>query len=239
MGKCITVVKLVGFSSLGMLTASLTYQSLQSIPELIRRLNNQVSITSAKGVLDSIFTNSLVSKAANVSLAGIATALFTMAFKYSPPSGRHPYLVYSALGAPLALAAWAIRGARAECNMLKRTRSRAQAQAQAQTVREGKKTPVPPAQEDEEDASALGRSYVHVSDDSTAASTPASSTPGSPQHAPAEVLSIEQEVEDAILKKAYVHDLQTLQQSYFMASAVSGVGLAVCAVGMIGDLFFL
>lgn len=234
MGTCIAVVKLVGASSLGLLTTSLTYQSLNAIPDLISRLNNQVLIaaTSATDVLDAFFLNLVVSKAANVALASLSTALFTMAYRYSPAAGKHPYLMYSALGAPLALLAWSYQGVRAECNILKRTKARrAQLQQKSSVARAAE-----PAAEEEEP---LGKSYVHVTDDSLAASTPATSAPGTPQQNPVAEMSIEQEVEYAISKKAYVRDLETVKQSYFVASAVSGVGMAVCAIGLIGDFFII
>lgn len=234
MGTCIAIVKIVGASSLGLLTTSLTYQSLQAIPDLISRLNNQVLIaaTSASDVLDAFFLNLVLSKAANVALASLSSALFTMAYKYSPTSGKHPYLVYSAFGAPLALLAWSYQGLRAECDILKRAKVRKAQLAQKPKVA---KEAVSVAEEEEP----LGKSYVHISDDSLAVSTPATSAPGTPQQQPVTEVSIEQEVENAISKKAYVHDLETVKQSYFVASAVSGVGLAVCAIGLIGDFFII
>lgn len=234
MGTCIAVVKIVGASSLGLLTSSLTYQSLQAIPELISRLNNQVLIaaTSAADVLDAFFLNLVLSNAAHVALASLSTALFSMAYKYSPSSGKHPYLMYSALGAPLALLAWSYQGLPAEYAVVKRSNARKAQLAQKPPV---VKTAAPVAEEEEP----LGKSYVHVSDDSLAVSTPAASAPGTPLHKPVADISIEQEVEDAISKKAFLRDLETVKQSYFVASAVSGVGLAVCAVGLIGDFFII
>lgn len=235
MGTCIAVIKIIGASSLGLLTTSFTYQSLLAIPDLISRLNNQVLIaaTSATEVLDAFFLNLILSKAANVALASLSTALFTMAYKYSPSAARHPYLMYSALGAPLALIAWSYQGLRAEYDILQRTLVR---RAQLEQKAKVAKVSEPVTAEDEEP---LSKSYVHVSDDSLAISTPASSTPGTPQHAPVAEITIEQEVENAISKKAYVRDFETIKQSYFVAAAVSGLGFAVCAVGLIGDFFII
>ena len=42
-GTCIATVKIVGVSSLGLLTSSLTYQTIQGIPALINELNTKVN----------------------------------------------------------------------------------------------------------------------------------------------------------------------------------------------------
>lgn len=242
MGTCVTVIKLVGFSSLGLLTSSLTYQSFQTIPELIRRLNNQVSIgaASASVVLSAAATNVLVSRAANVLLASLLSALFATAYRYSPPSAKHPYLLYSAFGAPVALLSLYSSAASAETRIVKRSRARS-----ARLAEKKKKTPVVAPAVADDDESQLGKSYIHVSDDSLSnTSTPGSSTPGSPAQTATETVepttsAIEQEVEDALSKKEYVHDLERLQSAYTVASSVAGVGFAVCTIGMVGDYYFL
>lgn len=256
MGRCITVIKLVGASSLGLLTASLTYQSFQAIPDLIRRLNNQVSLSaaSATAVINDAVMALACSHVANVVFATLSSALLATAYRYSPPSQKHPYLLYSAFGAPLALVSLYYKGLRAECNISKRSAARrarlAKGKAKpAADVRAAR--PVEPRAEESKESD-LDRSYIHVSDESLATTTPASSAPGSPEIAAetvAEVVaetvesiagsSIEDEVADALSKKEYVADLETVSRAYAVASSVAGAGLAVCTVGFVGDYFFL
>ena len=53
-GTCIATVKIVGVSSLGLLTSSLTYQTIQGIPALINELNTKVNGLSKLNALASI-----------------------------------------------------------------------------------------------------------------------------------------------------------------------------------------
>lgn len=246
MGTCVTVIKLIGFSSLGLLSASLTYLSIQSIPDLITRLNNQVSITaaSATAVLDSVAQNLTISKITNVLLTAVSSGMFYLAYKYSPPLEKHPYLIYSGLGAPLAIASLYVQGSTADGNIAKRKGARSAKLAKKKTESAVPEVSAPPkatdGKADEEDT--LGKSYIHVSDDSLSNTlTPGSSAPGSPPSAAIEpsTSTIEDEVADSMSKKEYVHDLESLKSAYTLALAVAGVGAAVCTIGLVGDYCFL
>lgn len=242
MGTCVTVIKLIGFSSLGLLSGSLTYLSIQAIPDLITRLNNQVSITaaSATSILDSISQNLTISKISNVLLTAISSGMFYLAYKYSPPLEKHPYLIYSGLGAPLAIAALYVQGSSADGAIAKRSTVRTAKLSKKNTVAEpAVAEPVAPKKDDED---ALGKSYIHVSDDSLSNTlTPGSSAPGSPPSSAVEptTCTIEDEVADALSKKEYVHDLETLKGAYTLALAVAGAGAAICTIGLVGDYYFL
>lgn len=246
MGTCVTVIKLIGFSSLGLLSGSLTYLSIQAIPDLITQLNNQVSVSaaSATSILDSIAQNLTVSKISNVLLTAISSGMFYLAYKYSPPLEKHPYLIYSGLGAPLAIAALYVQGLSADGAIAKRSTARTAKLSRKNTVAEpAAAEPAPPKKDDED---ALGKSYIHVSDDSLSNTlTPGSSAPGSaPGSPPSSAVepttsTIEDEVEDALSKKEYVHDLETLKGAYTLALAVAGAGAAVCTIGLVGDYYFL
>ncbi|SGZ56690.1 CIC11C00000000487 [Sungouiella intermedia] len=248
MGTCVTVIKLVGFSSLGLLSASLTYLSIQSIPNLIARLNNQVSIsaTSASGVLDAIAHKLTLSKLANVFLSAVSSGMFYLAYKYSPVLEQHPYLIYSGLGAPLALATLYVQGNGADSSISKHSavrKSKLSKKKSSETQKPVAQPPLPAPKEEEEDQ--LDKSYIHVSEDSLSNTlTPGSSTPGSPKQNATETVepsisSVEQEVEDALTKKEYVHDLETLKSAYTLALVVSSVGVAICTIGLVGDYYFL
>lgn len=248
MGKCITVIKLVGASSLGLLTGSLTYQSLLAIPEMIRRLNHQVSVSSqaAAPVFNNIVRSLACSQVVNAVLTAVSTYSFYMAYKYSAPSGKHPYLIYSALGAPLALVSLYVKGIYAEREIHKRAaagRAKPAKRAAPATEAPAEAGPAKSVGEDSE----LDKSYIHLSDDSLS-STPGSSAPGSPALAATAATalavepttsSIEEEIAHALSKKECVKELETVKTAYTVASAVSGAGLAICAIGLVGDSFFL
>lgn len=250
MGTCVNVIKLVGFSLLGLLSASLTIQSFRTIPDLITRLNNQVSITAASAteVVDSVVRTLSVLKVLNLLLAAVSSGMFYLAYTYSLPLEKHPYLVYSGLGAPLALVSLYWKGGKADCSIHKRavsarTRRAKNAGVSASVAPETATATATAGKTAKDEDDALGKSYIHVSDDLLSSLTPASSVPSSPQHGAADVApttsSIEEEVEGAMSKKEYVHDLEKLQGAYSVALAVSLAGAAVCVVGLVGDMYFL
>lgn len=247
MGTCITVIKLVGAGSLGLLTGNLAFQAYKRIPELIRQLNNQVSIssTAAASVLQAVTQNVYISSAANVVFASLTTYLFSTAYKYSPPSGKHPYLLYCAVGAPLALALYFLGAQSADVKIVKR--SCVQKKVVEGTLAPSKApetaseaAPVAPVDSDD---SSLGKSYIRVNDSLSSSSTPISSAPSSPEQPAADIhpttSAIEQEVEDALSKKEYILNLEKLQKSYKTALAVSGAAFVVSAIGLSGDFFFI
>ncbi|OBA20737.1 hypothetical protein METBIDRAFT_43121 [Metschnikowia bicuspidata var. bicuspidata NRRL YB-4993] len=247
MGRCTTVITLTGATSLGLLTGSLAYQSMKKIPELIRQLNQQASLkaASAEPVLAAIRTNFTVSNAVNVVLASLSTWLFSTIYKHSSAAGKHPYLLYSAVAAPLALATLYYQTGAKTCVLtgpfsdVARFRECLCAKIANLTsgcrVLLGQKkeyTTPEPATEDVP----MDQSYIHVSDDSV-------STDSSPE-TPIETLdsvpsAIESEVEDALSKKERVKDLENVAAAYNVASMIAGVGFAICSVGVIGDQFFL
>ncbi|KAM9910267.1 hypothetical protein OXX69_004645 [Metschnikowia pulcherrima] len=250
MGRCITIITLTGAASLGLLTGSLTYQSLKGIPDLIRQLNKQVSLKTASAgpILSSIRTNFTVFNVSNLVLASLSTWLFSTAYRHSPASGKHPYLIYSALGAPLALFALYFQTGLKSCSILgpfsdgrleqflrvNYMKLSAKVEKKAAEIKgEEEKKDVAPkkaaknANEDEN----LDQSYIHISEESSDLSP----------ETPVEVTqsNIEDEVEAALSKKERVQDLETVGSAYNVASVIAGVGFAICSIGVIGDSFFL
>lgn len=229
---CITVIKVLGASSLGLLTSSLAYQSIQSIPLLINQLNARANFNFAEisaGVRSKITWTRVINVVAGVLSAG----LLSVAFKYSSPKDKHPYIIYSALSAPLALLGTYYQSYGYETKLLRKKG----------VPRPHSATTDPVVVSEESDQESLGKSYIHVSDeDSLTVSTPASSTPNSPQTAAQDLeheLLIEEEVENALYKKEYVNDLDGLRSGYLIGSLVLGVGLFMAVVGIIGDTYFL
>lgn len=236
MGTCITVIKVVGASSLGLLSGNLAFQSYKKIPDLISKINNQVSIssTAAASVLRLVMQNVVVSGTANILLATLSAYLFSTAYKYSPPSGRHPYLLYCALGAPLAAALYHLQTLGADVKIVKRA-------CLQKKIVEKKKSEQPVAPVRSSDDSPLDKSYIHVSDSLSSTTTPASSTPNSPEQPATDIQpttsAIEQEVEEALSKKEYLNHLETERNSYKTAFAVSSAAFVVSAIGLVGEYF--
>lgn len=247
MGRCITIITLTGATSLGLLTGSLAYQSVQKIPDLIRQLNTQESLKapSATPILAAIRTNLSVSNAVNAVLAAFSTWLFTTAYKYSPAAGKHPFLIYAALGAPLTLAAFYYQtgtkacgftgpfGGNSDIEQLLRAKVAQVSQKYHEFMAKETQTKEPPTVAEDE---LLDQSYIHVSDETLSGE----SAPETPITATAsESSTIEDEVEAALSKKERVKDLETIASAYNVASVIAGVSFVICSIGVIGDQFFL
>lgn len=233
-GSCITAVKFIGVSSLGLLTGSLTYQTLQSIPELIKHLSianyTASSTETLKLYLGEVEEFIIQSRFANGTLAALAGALLTIAYKYSPSSEQHPYLLYAAFGAPLTLAGVYYNASAFENRLLQR---------RFETVKKVT-TPAKPANPtNDSDNESLSKSYIHVDEESSANTTPLLTVANSPKIAPEEPSSIDQEVEVALAKKLIVRDLEYAKSSYIVGTAISGVSFLIGVVGFLGDYFFL
>ncbi|KAK6454581.1 Chromodomain-helicase DNA-binding protein [Scheffersomyces xylosifermentans] len=261
MGTCIATVKFVGLASLGLLSGSLTYQSIESIPLLINDLSRHWS-TSASGSTSAtireyvakVKTLISTSRISNVVFGSLASVLFTLAFTSAPPSGKHPYLIYAALGGPLTIAGLYYKAYAHEQKLLNIDNDHPpKTKEQVKAKKEVKKVPVVPAEaaEQEEDDS-LGKSYIHISDESTTSSTsstPNASVPGSPQIESIESiqpeedreheLTVADEVESALTKKEFLSQLEGVKSSYAFGSAISGVSFFIAVVGLIGDYYLL
>lgn len=276
MGRCLSIIKISGATSLGLLTGSLVYQTWEVIPQLIRELNNLTTAVKQLSTLKAISSTFTITNIFHVASALCSTGLFYMAYKYSPPSGKHPYLVYSALGPLLAIASLYYNGLGAQLNITHRAKGKKSTQCCSKLGRcvtkaksmMGKKccfgksskcsekqdstaktaesvetitpdTPVQPAPPADEDH--LGSSYIHVSED-LSSSTPTASVPGSPVPIAATASAssaIEEEVENALNKKAYVQDLEVLKSGSLAASVFAAAGLFISAIGVVGERYYL
>ncbi|CUM45387.1 uncharacterized protein AC631_05182 [Debaryomyces fabryi] len=240
-GTCIATVKIVGVSSLGLLTSSLTFQTIQRIPELINELNTKVNGLSKSNALASIRNMINFSRIGHIALSGLATAMLSMAFIYSPPSEKHPYLIYSALGAPLALISMYYRGFGLETKLLRKADN-------LHSHREIAKTTDNVSDSENvksDDDSQLGKSYIHVSDEesSSTTSTPTSTVPSSPQTKTVdslqEELSLEEEIDNALSKKEIINDLNKVKSNYVVGSSIVGLSFVIATIGLIGDYYLL
>lgn len=261
---------------MGLLTGSLIYQTWEVIPQLIRELNSLATAAKQLATLKTITSTFTITNIFHVASALCSSGLFYMAYKYSPPSGKHPYLVYSALGPLLAIASLSYNGLGAQLNITHRAKGKKSTQCCSKLGRcvtkakslmgkkccfsqnskcSEKKSCVPKSAESVEtitsetpvqsataaDEDHLGSSYIHVSED-LSSSTPAASVPGSPvpiASTTSASSAIEEEVENALNKKAYVQDLETLKSGSLVASAFAAAGLFISAIGVVGERYYL
>ncbi|ABN66908.1 Chromodomain-helicase DNA-binding protein [Scheffersomyces stipitis CBS 6054] len=252
-GSCIATVKIIGVSSLGLLAGSLTYQSLDAIPLLLNGLSKSLysSASSSKvhnyvAAVKSLVANARISSTV---LSSVASILFALSFHYSPPSGQHPYLIYAAIGGPLTVAGLVYQAYAAESKLLAADDSKLVTSFNSTSSSNSAAEKIVAKEEDEEDN--LGKSYIHVSDESSTSSTsstPATSAPNSPNVAvhrdeqpveDVEALSVEEEVESALAKKDFINNLEKVRSSYVIGSAISSVSFFIAVVGLIGDYYLL
>ncbi|KAI5952239.1 hypothetical protein KGF54_003105 [Candida jiufengensis] len=288
-GACINTIKLLGLGSLGLLTSSIIYQSIQNIPILINQLNSiyQFNILKLNNQINLTKQYIFGSRIVNILLTGLSTLLFTLAFKFSPIDEKHPYLIYSAIGAPLTIAGIYYTSWNYEDKILSKPDLTDRTPKTFTTnTTTTTSTTTPSSIISEEDANdndrhnehidefdepeiiskvstadELGRSYVHLSDES-GISTPTSTQPPSPQikhqsddeeeehevesesHEPKEVdhindAEVESEIENILIKKEVIQDLEKIQFGYNIGSYISGFSFCIALIGLIGDFYIV
>lgn len=259
-GPCITTIKLLGVGSLGLLTSSIIYQSLSTLPDLIHQFNTQFnsnSIDSFKKNLNTLKKNIFNNRLINGILTTLTSSLFTLAFKYSPINEKHPYLIYASIGAPLSLIGLYYKNWKFEQKIL----SKKPADSSYIKKVDEKKSQTKKEEQDEEEEepeviskvtsadSLLGKSYVHVSDES-GLSTPTSSQPSTPKVQPIEQkepeqvnlpeeIEVEKEVENILIKKEIFQDLKKIESGYTLGSYISGISLLIASIGLFGDYYLV
>ena len=98
MGKCLTIVKLVGIGSLGLTSGSYLLTSFNIIPSVVAKTTGDYS--SLKEKISKLFVSL---RLGFWSLGSLSSYLFYQAYAKSPAYGKHPYLIYAALAFPIAL----------------------------------------------------------------------------------------------------------------------------------------
>lgn len=241
-GTCSTTLKVIGVTSVGLLGSSLSFQGMKAIPNMIRNINSGETAIDFQLAARTIRFGDAISAI----LTGLTSVALLLIYRAAPVSEKHPYLIYTALAAPVSMGlfwykSWknqkrVLRGACAE----RRKRTVATSAAEAGAAGAGAtRTGATGAGKDD-----LAKSYIHVSDEESSVSTPSSSAPGSPQTAASaakeleQELSIEEEVEQALRKKEHVHDLRSIAAAQVYGSGVAFVGFALGLVGLVGDVYF-
>lgn len=243
-GTCIATVKIIGVSSLGLLSSSLAYQATRGIPLILDNLKIRISALADMDILATIKQLIYIARATYLTLGSLASGLLALAYRASPISEKHPYLIYLALGAPLAILSALYKGYNEEKSLIHRARG-----GENLRSRKGKKQTKNKNDEDESeepkgDDSLIGRSYIHISDEeSSVTSTPGGSTPNSPRTNSVDSLehelSIQEEIENSIAKKEVIRNLEGLRGGYLLGTYVSGFAFLLGAIGLIGDYFLL
>lgn len=97
MGKCLTIVKLVGIGSLGISSGAFLVSSLSYVPKAA----NSLQLGELKVKVSKLITGL---RLGFWGLGSLASYLLYEAYARSPVYGKHPYLIYAALSFPVALA---------------------------------------------------------------------------------------------------------------------------------------
>ncbi|CAH2352982.1 autophagy-related protein 33 [[Candida] railenensis] len=248
--SCVATVKLIGASSLGLLSASLSYQAFKDIPNLISELNSNVNCLSQSNIIDRALSLIRTTQFGSLTLGALASGFFSLAFIVSPPKGKHPYLIYASLGAPIALLSAYYKSYEYQSRLVEKAK-RSRAKRAATSVPEGEATvsaeSVEPAAAEAvvSDDESLGKSYIHVSDDDEGSteSTPTSSNVETPVSINIDqlqqALSIEEEVDNALNKKEFTNELEHIQFGYYIGSGITGVTFVIATIGLIGDYYLL
>ena len=272
-GTCVNTIKLLGLGSLGLLTSSLIQQSVQNIPNLITQLNAiySLNVITLNSKITEVKSYLFSSRVVNGLLTGLSTLFFTLAYKYSPIDEKHPYLVYAAIGAPLTLfglyyKAWGYEDkilSKQDVSVFKKgSSSKTSSHAPSSVVSVDDDEDEPQVISKVSSVDELGRSYVHLSDES-GLSTPTSSQLASPQirhqegdrdvedeqqqqqqqqpreGTSAQEAEVEIEIENTLTKKEIVQDLKHIKSGYTIGSYVSGLSLTIAVVGLFGDFYLL
>ncbi|RLV91499.1 hypothetical protein JA1_003879 [Spathaspora sp. JA1] len=260
-GTCISTIKVLGWGSLGLLTTSLTYQSAYQIPQFITKITRDVvdhtTSSTFQSQLKDVLCSIVGSRIVNITLGVLATGLFSIAYGYSPIDEKHPYLLYSSIGAPLAVVGLYFRVYKYETRILGNKNKQGKTKKKSETVA---KVPTR-TEEDEEEPEViskttsqddpLGKSYVHLSEDSGTSTPTSISSPEirsiSPQPVPVSTInkpevkeiSIDEEIEQTLVKKEVVQDLNTIKSEYRLGVSISAVSLLIASIGIFGDFYLL
>ncbi|CAH6723550.1 autophagy-related protein 33 [[Candida] jaroonii] len=225
-GTCITSIKFIGLSSIGLLSTSLAYQSIKQIPQIINELNYKLS----SGYNNLSFLK--IAKIINFGLVNLAVGCFYMTFKYSPKNEKHPYLIYSILGSLIGFGYTYYNTWNKESKLFNFEIPDFKPESKEKVVPRAQETSVP-AEDD------LSKSYIHVSEESSNNSTPNNSVPTSPkiEQSIKPEQSIDEEINLALFKKQTVHELDVVRSFYLTGSYILGATFTISSIGIIGDLF--
>lgn len=211
MGKCLTIVKLVGIGSLGIASGSYILSSLSCVPDILKVANN--SFDKLKTDISNVITSLRLTF---WGLGSLSTYLFYQAYTRSPVYGKHPYLIYAALTFPAALIYNYYFAFNDEQKLL--------SDSEEKIIYKKEKQVVEKLVEPEEDTSPLDNSVYNDL---------GSRSP--------KVEKSEVEVEVPVVSKvglseeSYKGLLKTVNDGHLYTGIILGIGFLLSAVGYIGD----
>ncbi|KAG7846754.1 hypothetical protein KL941_002547 [Ogataea angusta] len=207
MVSCLRIVKLVGIGSLGLATSSFGLAAYNAVPDLIN--STKLSILDSRE-LRNRFRGLLVQVRSILAVFGTAASvLFSMAYTRSPVTGKHPYLVYAALGAPLCAAHYCYGVLPLELQIFRSPQKRDPGALPAKTSKTDDLT------------SPLDNSvYNDLGTESDAV-----------REEPAE----DEQFQELELKTETIARLQALKLGYSYSSLISGAALLLATIGYLGD----
>lgn len=217
----ITAIKIIGVSSLGLLTGSLVNQAIKTIPDLINNINYV-----SQNEKESLETDKYI----NISLGAVSSFLLLLTYAYST---KHPYLLYTSILGPLALGTLSVNFSRFK-KLWRKLEIKLEREFEEPI---GDKLPVSRSSSIDD----LSKSYVNVkSESSTPSPTLSSSSTGFEdiaEEVKSEVdsSSIDLEVDQSLLKKKYLHDLQKLRVASIFGVGISGFGFLIGLIGIVGE----
>lgn len=210
MGKCLTIVKLVGIGSLGLSSSLFLYSSQIQVPELLKSSGSPTA--EFKNKLTSIIT---IIRGQFWSLGSIASYLLYQAYTNSPSYGKHPYLIYAALSFPIALAYNYYSTFTNEQKILNNTEEETTYTTETRVVKETVPQP--------EETSNLDNSNYNILGES-------------PKVVEKEVQVEVPTVKKIALTEATLNSiLPSILESYYNSGAILGAGFLLGLIGYIGD----
>lgn len=222
MGTCLTVIKVVGTTSLG-IYAGVIASNLSNYGIMSHVLKTATVATSEKAtglVLGKIKTTG----ALLASLGTIATGAFILAYTQAPRALKHPYLIYASLVAPLTSIIY-----------LGLTRPHLHQYCELKKMKKQRQAERPASKKHKQEViSELDNStYKDLGDVLTTSDeeTPSAQTTSTGD----EDSEVEQEVELHLAQKSLLDTLYSVHLGDHINVAISTLGFVVATVGLYGD----
>lgn len=211
MGKCLTIVKLVGIGSLGITSGSYFLTSFQLIPKIVA--NTAGDYKSLKEKICKLFVSLRLSF---WSLGSISSYLFYQAYSKSPSYGKHPYLIYAALTFPIALGYNYYYSFNNEQKLIKNEEEKIIYRQEKKTVTE--------VSNPEEDTSPL---------DNSSYNDLGNQTPKLEEKEVEVTVPVVNRVE--LAEETYKSILSQISESHLYTGVILGTGFLLSVIGYIGD----
>lgn len=255
MGTCLATTKIIGTASLGILAGAVGHQAYGSLPLLTQLTKSQSSSSSSSS--SSLTFADLQQAVRNLlkksyylilGLGSTATTLLSLAFVKAPPRARHPYLIYAALGAPLAAAVLFFNNSSPELKFLlddavididdgsvngDKAKSLSNASASTSPISSDKGKKSKKVYNKEEPSQLDNSVYRDLGADSEDDGVSSSSSAKSAT--PEEQQDIENEANKYITRTSSAKSLKKLKLGYTIASSIIGLAFGISTIGIYGD----